>query len=307
MRPVIFPLIASLVVGPAFIEPPAPELTGATMINRMIKALGDYATGLPAMPLQIERWAEQDRADASPPSEPVTTDVAIEIVCRALTEAAEANNLPVGFFARLIWTESRFKQRAVSHAGARGVAQFMPATAVEHGLDDPFDPVQALPASARFLSKLRDQFGNLGLAAAAYNAGGGRVQNWLARRKTLPTETRNYVRSITGHAAENWIEDDKDINLEHKLPRAAPCDGEAGLSTSSKPLLMKVALSRVAGEIVRKAEIAAARKAKREAEQRVLAALSKKKAKATQLASSKAQKLAAQARKAARTRVAAAA
>ncbi len=63
---------------------------------------------------------------------------------------------------------------------AQGIAQFMPGTASERRLLDPFDPVQALPKSAEFLSELRSQFGNLGLAAAAYNAGPRRVQEWLA-------------------------------------------------------------------------------------------------------------------------------
>ena len=72
-------------------------------------------------------------------------------------------------------------------------------TAAERGLLDPFDPVQALPKSAEFLRELRDQFGNLGLAAAAYNAGPQRVRDWLAGRRDLPAETRNYVQAITGH------------------------------------------------------------------------------------------------------------
>ena len=57
--------------------------------------------------------------------------------------------------------------------------------------------LQALPKSAEFLGELRDQFGNLGLAAAAYNAGPRRVQEWLAGRGPLPGETRAYVRIIT--------------------------------------------------------------------------------------------------------------
>ncbi|OQW55701.1 MAG: hypothetical protein A4S14_12155 [Proteobacteria bacterium SG_bin9] len=248
----------------------------------MVKALGDQAAALPQMPLHILDFAKRsDLSTAEPPP-----DVAIEIVCRALTEAADAHGLPVGFFARLIWTESRFRQRVVSHAGAQGVAQFMPATAAEYGLADPFDPVQALPASARFLSKLRDQFGNLGLAAAAYNAGGGRVQDWLARRKTLPMETQNYVRAVTGHSAETWTRDTAELGLEHKLPRSAPCEGEKGLSTQSKPIAMKAALSSVAGEMVRKAqaEAEAARKAKLEAERRALALRKSKKGKPVLLA-----------------------
>jgi soluble lytic murein transglycosylase-like protein len=99
--------------------------------------------------------------------------------------AAAANGLPFEFLARVIWQESRFRPDAVApitRTGqrAQGIAQFMPVTAAERFLHDPFDPVQALPKSAQFLRELRAQFGNLGLAAAAYNAGPQRVRDWLA-------------------------------------------------------------------------------------------------------------------------------
>jgi hypothetical protein len=71
-------------------------------------------------------------------------------------------------------------------------------------LFDPFDPVQALPKSAEFLAELRSQFGNLGLAAAAYNAGPRRVQDWLAGSGPMPAETRHYVSVITGATVEEW-------------------------------------------------------------------------------------------------------
>jgi soluble lytic murein transglycosylase-like protein len=87
---------------------------------------------------------------------------------------------------------------------AQGIAQFMPGTANERRLLDPFDPVQALPKSAEFLSELRNQFGNLGLAAAAYNAGPRRVQDWLDGKGYMPGETRNYVSAITGVTVEDW-------------------------------------------------------------------------------------------------------
>ncbi|MEM7544307.1 MAG: lytic transglycosylase domain-containing protein [Pseudomonadota bacterium] len=132
-----------------------------------------------------------------------------EAICQLIDTAAETHNLPKPFFARLIWKESRFDIKAISPVGAQGVAQFMPATAKIRGLADPFDPVQAIPASAAFLSDLRDGFGNLGLAAAAYNSGETRVTNWLARRGGLPAETRDYVFSITGHQAE-WFRDGKE-------------------------------------------------------------------------------------------------
>ena len=113
-----------------------------------------------------------------------------------IESAARAHDLPVEFFARVIWQESRFRADAVgpvtrSGARARGIAQFMPGTAAERQLLDPFDPVQALPKSAEFLNELRQQFGNLGLAAAAYNAGPRRVREWLAGSGPMPAETRN--------------------------------------------------------------------------------------------------------------------
>nr|WP_316219306.1 lytic transglycosylase domain-containing protein [Bradyrhizobium sp. SZCCHNR2026] len=132
-----------------------------------------------------------------------------EAICLMIESAARANNLPLEFFARVIWQESRFQADAegpVTRNGqrAQGIAQFMPGTADERRLLDPFDPVQALPKSAQFLAELRDQFGNLGLAAAAYNAGPRRVQDWLAGKGQMPYETRNYVSAITGTTIDDW-------------------------------------------------------------------------------------------------------
>ena len=95
----------------------------------------------------------------------IQTDVAS--ICDAIVAAGTENDLPVDFFARLIWQESRFDPTAVSRAGAQGVARFMPATANARGLADPFDPIEAIAHSAKLLRDLRREFGNLGLAAAA--------------------------------------------------------------------------------------------------------------------------------------------
>lgn len=134
-----------------------------------------------------------------------------ETLCLTVEAAAQANNLPVTFFARVIWQESRFNAKAVgpltrSGGRAQGIAQFMPRTAEEKGLLNPFDPVQALPKSAEYLRELADEFGNLGLAAAAYNAGPRRVQEWLAGSGGMPFETRNYVLAITGASVEDWAQ-----------------------------------------------------------------------------------------------------
>jgi hypothetical protein len=150
-----------------------------------------------------------------------------DTVCNALTAAAQENDLPTDFFARLIWQESRFDPTAVSRAGAQGVAQFMPATATWHGLSDPFDPFEAIPKSAKLLRELSREFGNLGLAAAAYNAGSGRVRDWLAGRRGLPGETRAYVRIVTGRSAEQWAGGKVDAGDMH-FANAVPCKQIAG-------------------------------------------------------------------------------
>jgi len=134
---------------------------------------------------------------------------AMDQVCLILESAAAANSLPLEFFARVIWQESRFRPNAqgpVTRSGhrAQGIAQFMPYTADERGLLDPFNPVAALPKAAEFLRELRAEFGNLGLAAAAYNAGPGRVRSVLGGRGGVPAETRNYVQAITGRSFDEW-------------------------------------------------------------------------------------------------------
>ncbi len=125
-------------------------------------------------------------------------------ICRLIEGSARANQLPVPFFTRLIWRESSFRAGVVSPAGAEGIAQFMPQTAQERGLADPFDPERAIPKAAGLLADLRRQFGNLGVAAAAYNAGPARVQSWLRGEGRLPAETRAYVRLVTERDVEEW-------------------------------------------------------------------------------------------------------
>jgi len=126
------------------------------------------------------------------------------MICQTIEDAAAANSLPAGFLARLLWTESGFSSAATSPAGAEGVAQFMPQTAAERGLTNPRDPEQAIGHAARLLVELDRQFGNLGLAAAAYNAGAARIAKWLQATARLPGETRNYVLAVTGRPIEEW-------------------------------------------------------------------------------------------------------
>jgi hypothetical protein len=160
---------------------------------------------------------------------PLPTAKTKEDMCETLATAAQVHELPVGFFVRLIDQESGFDPGVVSHAGAQGVAQFMPRVAEEWGLKNPFDPHAALIASARFLRSLYDQFGNWGLAAAAYNGGMGRVQKWIDKRGKLPEETRNYVMTITGVPVDKWT-DGKPPVTKFSIPARAPCQEIAYLA-----------------------------------------------------------------------------
>jgi Transglycosylase SLT domain/SPOR domain len=171
-------------------------------------------------------------SDKSCPAAPSGPTGAVDSICPALAAAARANDLPIDFFGALIWQESRFDRQAVSRAGAKGVAQFMPATASQRGLADPFDPIEAIAKSAQLLRDLRHEFGNLGLAAAAYNAGPGRVRDWLAGRRDLPGETRAYVRLVTGRSAEEWT-GAKPEPAEMPLLDSVPCRQTALSVTAS--------------------------------------------------------------------------
>ncbi|WP_284289068.1 lytic transglycosylase domain-containing protein [Oharaeibacter diazotrophicus] len=137
-------------------------------------------------------------------SAPARAESARDTVCRLIERAAADNGLPVAVFTRLIWRESSFRPAVTSRAGAQGIAQFMPGTAAERKLEDPFDPEQAIPAAAALVADLSGRFGSLGLAAAAYNAGRTRVSDFLAGGGTLPRETRAYVAFVTGWSVDDW-------------------------------------------------------------------------------------------------------
>ena len=155
-------------------------------------------------------------------------------ICRTLAQAATDNGLPVEFFTRLIWQESRFNPDAVSPKGALGIAQFMPRTASQRGLADPFEPLRAVRESASYLRELRTTFrGNLGLASAAYNAGPGRVEAWLAGRRSLPDETRVYVRLVTGHTADAWASQQPPQWQVSDIPKGIGCVEFAKVFTAS--------------------------------------------------------------------------
>lgn len=116
--------------------------------------------------------------------------------------AIEAGISP-DIFVKQINQESGFNPKAVSHAGAIGIAQFIPATAASLGIN-PYDPVQSLRGAANLMARYQKQYGgDYAKALAAYNAGAGTVQNAISRgganwRQHLPLETNNYIRVILG-------------------------------------------------------------------------------------------------------------
>src|SRR5580704_8806361 len=177
------------------------------MRSLFIFALSLISLGAPGALGQASAEHDPPPAEASPPQSATGSG---DSICLMIESAARANDLPVDYFARVIWQGSRFQPDVVgprtrNGQRAQGIAQFMPETAAERRLLDPFDPVEALPKSAQFLAELRTQFGNLGLAAAAYNAGPQRLRDFMAGARPLPAETRNYVLAITGRAVEDWM------------------------------------------------------------------------------------------------------
>ncbi|BDI61755.1 lytic transglycosylase domain-containing protein [Qipengyuania nanhaisediminis] len=118
-----------------------------------------------------------------------------------IVELAARFDLSASLLEAVVWQESRWREDAVSHAGARGLAQLMPGTARELGVD-PADPMQNLEGGARYLRQQLDRFdGDLEKALAAYNAGPARViaAGGIPRIR----ETQDYVAAILGRLASH--------------------------------------------------------------------------------------------------------
>lgn len=116
----------------------------------------------------------------------------------AIDQAEKLNGIPSGMLGRLLYQESRFRAEIISgklksSTGATGIAQFMPATAAELGVN-PYDAFSSIAGAGRYLAKLYKSLGTWDKALAAYNWGIGNV-----RRKGLaeaPKETRDYISQI---------------------------------------------------------------------------------------------------------------
>lgn len=165
------------------------------------------------------------RAD---PAHAKSTETIEETACWIVESAAHSSHVSVGLLTRLVWVESRFQAGVTSPAGAQGIAQFMPETAAERRLADPFDPEQAIPVAAKLLADLYRQFGNIGLATAAYNAGPTRVASWLGGSSSLPLQTQAYVFILTGRTAEDWA-----ANTREAARAGGPADGQSCIDVTA--------------------------------------------------------------------------
>jgi hypothetical protein len=234
-------LVALSFAAPAMAQPdsaaPTPPPVQPSQSPSADRPAGNNSS--PASPTGAPAENKTPQAPTAPTAEqhPPTADD----ICRAVEQDAAENQLPVEFFARVIWQESRFNAQAVSSKGAQGIAQFMPGTADFRGLADPFDPIAALKSSAGYLRELKDKFGNLGLAAAGYNAGPGRVSEWLAGRRGLPSETRNYVAIITGWTADEWAAPKPPQTSETTIPQGIPCTRLANLILAPQAEAQRIA------------------------------------------------------------------
>jgi hypothetical protein len=141
--------------------------------------------------LIVPAWAYTDVGPAPVPAQ----------YAAALKQAAAAANVSPSLLAALVWQESRWNAQALSPKGAMGLAQLMPATARDLGVN-PADPISNLNGGARYLRQLLDLFdGNVEKALAAYNAGPGRVRS--AGGIPAIAETQAYVTSIVRRIASS--------------------------------------------------------------------------------------------------------
>ena len=117
-----------------------------------------------------------------------------------VSEASQQFGIPEHWIYAVIRAESAGRVRAVSRAGAMGLMQLMPGTWSRQRArfslgQDPFDPRDNVLAGTSYLREMYDRYGAQGFLAA-YNAGPGRYEDWLAGRRSLPHETRRYVARI---------------------------------------------------------------------------------------------------------------
>lgn len=136
--------------------------------------------------------ASAAEAATMPPDGPSSGDVHLDLI---IFRAGESEGVDPRFIHAVIWQESKYESHALSHAGARGLMQLMPATARRFGCNNPENAAANIKAGTKYLAWLLKRFnGDVALALAGYNAGEGAVDKY----KGVPpySETQNYVHKI---------------------------------------------------------------------------------------------------------------
>ena len=141
--------------------------------------------------------------------------------------ASEKYDVSYDFLVAVAKAESDFDPNCVSSAGAQGIMQLMPENCKELGVEDPFDAEENIMAAAKLLkAHLKEFDGDYTLAAAAYNAGSGRVKQYGG----VPpyTETQNYVKKIKKYMSEGVTVPDRDVKVSNSDEYADEYSGSGG-------------------------------------------------------------------------------
>lgn len=155
--------------------------------------------------------------------------------------ASEKYGVDIKLLKAVARAESNFNPDAVSSCGAKGVMQLMPVACKELGVTDPFDPEQNIMGGAKCLKQKLDEFGDVKIALAAYNAGSGAVKKYNG----IPpySETQNYVKKVTQYYSENYDLSDKNISSSAKAVK----DGFCRTAAAENPKINKSTSGNISG------------------------------------------------------------
>lgn len=117
----------------------------------------------------------------------------------AINKISGAHGLDPAFIKSVINQESKFNERAISQAGAKGLMQLMPRTAKYLKVKDPYNPHENITAGTKYLASLVSKFGSHELALAAYNGGEGRLRKNKFDINKMPQETKQYVQNVMNY------------------------------------------------------------------------------------------------------------
>jgi outer membrane biosynthesis protein TonB len=171
---------------------PLPWPTGGPPENPT-KAPGQRPKFVPPRPEPAIKTKTVEKTEPKPRPKPAPGR--IDAIIR---KTAQRHNLDADLVRAVVKAESNFNPDAVSHAGAMGLMQLMPGTASDLGVDDPFNPSQNVSGGVRYLKAMLNRYnGDLKAALAAYNWGPGNYDRHGP--SSMPSETRNYIRTVTSH------------------------------------------------------------------------------------------------------------